>query len=84
MLQMNYEIHHGSNSVNNIANLHMIMALKNTQMFEVLLPGDVQKHAVLNEVEPDSEGYVYAYNEPGLGVDIDYDLIEKNKLGELS
>ena len=53
-------------------------------MFEVLLPGDVQKHAVLNEVEPDSEGYVYAYNEPGLGVDIDYDLIEKNKLGELS
>ena len=82
--QMNYEVHHGSNSLNNNANLHMIMAMKNTQFFEVLLPHDVQKHAVLNEIEPDHEGYVHAYNEPGLGVHIDYDLIEKNKVADLS
>jgi L-alanine-DL-glutamate epimerase-like enolase superfamily enzyme len=82
--QMNYEVHHGSNSVNNIANLHMIMAMKNCQFLEVLLPADVQKHAVLNEIELDAEGYAHAYNEPGLGVHIDFDLIERNKLAELS
>ncbi len=82
--QMNYEIHHGSNSVNNIANLHMIMALKNTQFLEVLLPAEAQKHGVLNEIELDSEGYAHAYNEPGLGVHVDYDLIEKNKIAVLS
>jgi L-alanine-DL-glutamate epimerase-like enolase superfamily enzyme len=82
--QMNYEIHHGSNSVNNIANLHMIMALKNTQFLEVLLPAEAQKHGVLNEIELDADGYAHAYNEPGLGVHIDYDLIEKNKVAVLS
>jgi L-alanine-DL-glutamate epimerase-like enolase superfamily enzyme len=82
--QMNYEVHHGSNSLNNIANLHMIMAMKNTQFLEVLLPADAQKHAVLNEIEIDKEGYAHANNAPGLGVEIDFDLIERNKLAELS
>ena len=36
---MNYEIHHGGNSLNNIANLHATMAIKNTEYFEILLPG---------------------------------------------
>jgi len=30
----------------------------------------------------DSEGYVHAYNEPGLGAHIDFDMIEKNKIKE--
>ena len=36
--KMNYEIHHGGNSLNNIANLHVTMALRNCEYFEVLLP----------------------------------------------
>ena len=82
--QMNYEVHHGSNSLNNIANLHMIMAMKNTQFLEVLLPDEAQKHAVLNEIEMDEDGYAHAYNEPGLGVHIDFELIKRNKVAELS
>ena len=35
---MNLEIHHGGNSLNNVANLHVIMAIANTAFFEVLLP----------------------------------------------
>ena len=35
---LNYEIHHGGNSLNNVANLHVIMAIKNCEFFEVLLP----------------------------------------------
>ena len=82
--RMNYEVHHGSNSLNNLANLHMIMALPNTQFFEVLLPSDVQKHGLLNDIVPDSEGYVHAYNEPGLGAHIDFEMIERNKIAEFS
>ncbi len=82
--QMNYEVHHGSNSVNNIANLHMIMAMKNCQFLEVLLPDDLQKHGVLNEIELDEDGCAHAYNAPGLGIQLDYDLIERNKVADLS
>ena len=36
--RMNYEVHHGGNSLNNVANLHVIAAIRNTEFFEVLLP----------------------------------------------
>ena len=36
--RINFELHHGGNSLNNFANLHVIMALRNTELFEVLLP----------------------------------------------
>jgi L-alanine-DL-glutamate epimerase-like enolase superfamily enzyme len=36
--RMNYEVHHGGNSLNNVANLHVIASIRNTEFFEVLLP----------------------------------------------
>ncbi len=35
--RMNYEVHHGGNSLNNVANLHVIASIRNTEFFEVLL-----------------------------------------------
>ena len=35
---LNFELHHGGKSLNNFANLHVIMAIQNTEFFEVLLP----------------------------------------------
>ena len=40
-----YEIHHSGNSLNNLANLHLCMAIRNTTMFEVLLPDGAQNTA---------------------------------------
>ena len=76
---MNYEVHHGGNSLNNAANLHLIMAIKNCEYFEVLLPDAAQKHGIINDIEVDSNGMVHAPNGPGLGMEIDFDLINKNK-----
>ena len=76
---MNYEIHHGGNSLNNVANLHASMAIKNTELFEFLLPSEAQKYGLLEDVEPDQNGIVHTMNEPGLGAKIDFDLIERNK-----
>jgi len=80
---MNYEVHHGGNSLNNVANLHLIMAIRNCEYFEVLLPDAAQKHGLVNDIEVDENGMVHAPEGPGLGVDIDFDLIERNKVAEL-
>jgi len=82
--RMNYEVHHGGNSHNNFANMHLIMAIKNCEYFEVLLPDASQKYGVLNEIEVDADGLVHAPMTPGIGAEIDFDLIESKKVEVLS
>ena len=77
---MNFELHHGGNSLNNWANLHLAAAIRNTGMFEVLLPTGSQKYAVTNDLEIDSRGIIPAPTGAGLGADIDFDLIAKSKI----
>src|SRR5580692_7564809 len=81
--RMNLEVHHGGNSLNNVANLHVIMAIRNTEFFEVLLPDAMQKYGLAEEITIDRAGFVHAPTEPGLGAHIDFDLIERNKVGVL-
>ena len=80
---MNYEVHHGGNSLNNVANLHVIMAIRNCEFFEVLLPAAAQKYGLLQDIDPDAQGLVHAMHGPGLGAAIDFDLIEKKKTAVL-
>jgi L-alanine-DL-glutamate epimerase-like enolase superfamily enzyme len=77
---MNYEVHHGGNSLNNLANLHLIMAIRNCEFFEVLLPAGAQKYGLVEDIEIDREGLVHAPDGPGLGARIDFELIEQRKL----
>jgi L-alanine-DL-glutamate epimerase-like enolase superfamily enzyme len=72
--KMNYEIHHGGNSLNNVANLHVAMAIPNTSFFEVLLPAGAQKYGLTPDIEI-IDGHVHAIEKPGLGADIDFELI---------
>jgi len=81
---MNYEVHHGGNSLNNVANLHVIMAIKNCEFFEVLLPSGAQKYGLTEDIEPDRQGLVHAFNGPGLGAAIDFALIERKKVAVLA
>ncbi len=60
------------------------MAIKNCEFFEVLLPDAAQKYGLLQDIEVDGDGLVHAPNEPGLGAEIDFDLIEKKKIAVLS
>jgi L-alanine-DL-glutamate epimerase-like enolase superfamily enzyme len=72
---MKYELHHGGNSLNNIANAHVAVATANCDYFEVILPDVVQKYAVLNELALDEKGHIRPPDGPGLGAEIDFDLI---------
>ncbi|HZF15988.1 MAG TPA: enolase C-terminal domain-like protein [Steroidobacteraceae bacterium] len=81
---MNFEIHHGSNSLNNVANLQVAMAIRNCEYFEVLLPDAANKYGLLEDIEVDRQGFVHAPTGPGLGAAIDFDRIERNKTAVLS
>ncbi len=81
---MNFEVHHGGNSLNNVANLHVIMAIRNCEFFEVLLPAGAQKYGLVEDIEVDRSGLVHAMNRPGLGAEIDFGLIERKKTAVLT
>ncbi len=82
--RMKCEIHHGGNSLNNVANLHLTMAIPNCDYFEVLQPDSAQKHGLVQDIVVDGEGFVHAPTGPGLGYEIDWELIERNKTAVLS
>jgi L-alanine-DL-glutamate epimerase-like enolase superfamily enzyme len=81
---MNFEIHHGGNSLNNVANLHVALAIRNCEFFEVLLPAAAQKYGLAEDIEVDGRGLVRAPEGPGLGARIDVDLIERHRTAVLS
>ena len=82
--RMKCEIHHGGNSLNNVANLHLTMAIPNCDYFEVLQPDSAQKYGLARDIEVDGAGFVHAPTGPGLGYEIDWERIERNKTAVLS
>ena len=80
---MNFEVHHGGNSLNNVANLHVILAIKNCEYFEVLLPDGMQKYGLAPDIAVDRDGFVHAPQQPGLGADVDFALIARKKTAVL-
>ena len=81
---MNFEVHHGGNSLNNVAGLHVIMAIRNCEYFEVLLPAAAQKYGLLQDIGVDADGLVHAPTAPGLGYEVDLPLIERDKTAVLT
>ena len=82
--RMNYEVHHGGNSLNNVANMHVIASIRNTEFFEVLLPDGAQKYGLEQDIVVGRDGMVHVPNGPGLGAAIDFALIERKKVAVLS
>jgi L-alanine-DL-glutamate epimerase-like enolase superfamily enzyme len=74
---LRYEVHHSGNSLNNLANLHLCMALRNTTMWEVLLPDGAHKYGMVADLSPDRDGMMHAPTEPGIGGQIDFEMIRR-------
>jgi L-alanine-DL-glutamate epimerase-like enolase superfamily enzyme len=74
------EIHHGGNSLNNVANLQVMMAINNCDYYEVFPCNGANKYGLVVDVEVDDQGLVYAPTKPGLGYDIDWELVEREKV----
>jgi L-alanine-DL-glutamate epimerase-like enolase superfamily enzyme len=89
--RMNCEVHDGYNALGNVANLHVIMSIANCDWFEVIAfnrAGDHDlEHLSYGLVEPlqiDPEGLIHAPSGPGLGVEIDWELINSAKSDEIA
>ncbi len=80
---MNYEVHHGGNSHNNMAQLHFACSLRNTTFFEVLLPDGAHKYGVINDIKIDKNGMAHCPETPGIGAEIDFELIKKKQIAVL-
>ncbi len=80
---LKFEVHHGGNSLNNVANLHVLAAIGNADFFEVLLPDAAHRYGLEREIDVDVDGLVHAPMEPGLGAPIDFALLERKALATL-
>jgi L-alanine-DL-glutamate epimerase-like enolase superfamily enzyme len=78
--RMKCEIHHGGNSVNNVANLHVTMAINNCDYYEVFPANGANKYGLVEDIEVDAQGYVHAPERPGLGYEIDWNLVDREKV----
>jgi L-alanine-DL-glutamate epimerase-like enolase superfamily enzyme len=78
--KMKFEVHHGGNSLNNVANLHVTMAITNCDYYEVFPCSGANKYALVEDIEVDDQGLVYAPEKPGLGYEIDWELVEREKV----
>ena len=72
---MKCEIHHGGNSLNNVANLHITMAVPNCEFFEFFPCTGANMYGLVEDIQYDG-GVVYAPTKPGLGYDIDWDMLK--------
>ncbi|MBO4258128.1 enolase C-terminal domain-like protein [Streptomyces griseorubiginosus] len=84
------EIHDAYHSLNNLASLHLILALPNCEWFEVLVPHspgsydlDHLSYGLAEPVPIDKDGYASAPDRPGLGIEPDWDLLRSGAVDEL-
>ena len=64
-------------SLMDVANLHVALAIKNCRYLELPYP-DGATFGIKNPLTIDDQGNVRAPTKPGLGVDIDWDIITEN------
>ena len=79
--RMKCEIHHGGNSLNNVANLHVTMAVPNCDYYEFFPCTGANMYGLVKDIEVDGNGLVHAPTEPGLGYMIDWDLVKRDHIG---
>ena len=77
---MRCEIHHGGNSLNNVANLHVTMAVPNCEFYEFFPCTGANVFGLVEDIEIDGQGMVHAPTEPGLGYEIDWDLVKREHI----
>jgi L-alanine-DL-glutamate epimerase-like enolase superfamily enzyme len=80
---MKLEVHSSLNSLMNIANLHVVLAVNNCDFFELIVPPDMLQHGMVEDITVGRDGGVQAPVKPGLGFEIDRELIRRRRVEEL-
>ena len=56
------------------------MALPNCEFYEVFPCTGANQYGLIQDIEVDSNGMVYAPTKPGLGYEIDWDLVKREHI----
>ena len=65
------------------ANLAVAMSIKNTKYYEQLVPEKLFQFGVKEQIQVDREGYIHAPTGPGIGVELDWEFINRYKLADM-
>ena len=80
---LNLEVHNNANPMLEAANIAVAMSIRNTKYYEQLVPETLFQFGVKRGIHVDEEGYVHVPDGPGLGVELDWEFVERYKLAEL-
>lgn len=74
---MNCEVHTTTMGFMDIANLHVSCAVKNCEYFELFVPEEAFQFPLKGPLPIDQRGWAMAPQAPGLGVELDWDEIDR-------
>ena len=74
----NTELQSWSYPLGQAANLHIMLSHKNCHYFEQVVPYEDHEHGAKSFIRSDNQGYVRPNPEPGLGIEIDWDVINRD------
>jgi L-alanine-DL-glutamate epimerase-like enolase superfamily enzyme len=74
---VNCELHSWGSIIGQAANLHVMGAISNCDFFEQPVPVDMFVTGGKDCLTIDQEGYVHLPSKPGLGVELDWDEIDR-------
>jgi L-alanine-DL-glutamate epimerase-like enolase superfamily enzyme len=75
------EVHSSVNSPMNIANLHVVLSVPNCDYFELIVPPDNFQYGMKQDITVGPDGLIQAPTRPGLGLEIDWELIGRRSAG---
>lgn len=75
---MTVELQSWGYTLSQAANLHLMLAYNNSSYFEQAVPIEPLEFGAKTTIRTDQEGYVHAPEGNGLGIEMDWELIEKS------
>jgi L-alanine-DL-glutamate epimerase-like enolase superfamily enzyme len=73
---LNCELHTTTMGPMDAANLHVACSARNCEYFELFAPHEQWHFPMREPLDIDAEGFVHLPDGPGIGVDIDWDLVD--------
>ena len=74
---LNCEIHTTTMNYMDLANVHVSCSIRNCKYFEYFVPEEQYRLPMKGNL-PIRDGYIYVPDTPGVGAELDWDLISKN------
>ena len=64
------------NTISQASNLHLMLANSNCEFFELVTPYDKYEFGCRSGFRPDSNGYIHPTSLPGLGIELDWNVLD--------